>query len=118
MNLYDKYGGSATVSRVVTAFYGEVLRRPHLRAYFDGVPMQRLMDHQVRFMSAALGKAPSGYNGRTMAAAHSGMRISAEHFGEVGAILQEALRKAGMEEEDLKAVMTTVAGLQAQIVGT
>ena len=118
MNLYDKYGGNATVSRAVTNFYGEVLRRPHLRAYFQGVPMPKLIEHQVRFMSQVLGKTPSAYNGRTMAAAHGGLKITAEHFAEVGGILENALRHAGMEEADLKVAMGAVAQLQGQVVST
>lgn len=51
MNLYDKYGDSATVSQVVTGFYGDVMHRQHLRAYSEGVPMAKLIEHQVRFMS-------------------------------------------------------------------
>lgn len=115
MSLFDKYGGSATVSKIVTAFYGEVLKRPHLRAYFNGVPMPKLIEHQVRFMSMVLGKVPSAYNGRAMDAAHARLHITPEHFAEVGAILGAALRKAGMEEQDLDTVMTAVAQLQGQI---
>ena len=116
MNLYDKYGGTATISRIVTDFYGEVLRRPHLRAYFDGVPMPRLIQHQVRFMSDVLGKTPRVYNGRAMAAAHGQLKITAEHFAEVGGILEAGLRKAGMAEEDLKTVMAAVVRLQPDVV--
>lgn len=116
MNLYDKYGGSATLSRIVTDFYGEVLRRPHLRAYFEGVPMPQLVQHQVRFMSDVLGRTPRAYSGRTMNAAHARLKITAEHFGEVGAILEAGLRKAGMAEEDLKTVMAAVVRLQGDVV--
>lgn len=118
MNLYDKYGGAATVTKAVTGFYSEVMRRPHLRTYFDGVPMPQLIQHQVRFMSMVLGKTPSPYNGRAMNAAHGRLNVTAAHFAEVGAILEATLRKAGMEEDDLKTVMAAVAQLESQVVGS
>jgi hemoglobin len=103
---------------VVTDFYGGVLRQSHLKAYFEGVALPHLIQHQVRFISAVLGQTPSAYNGRKMAAAHGSLKITAAHFAEVGAILEAALRKAGMEEADLSTVMSAVAGLQSDVVGT
>jgi hemoglobin len=116
MSLYQKYGGNAAISRLVADFYREVLARPHLKAYFAGVPLPRLIQHQVRFLSHVLGQTPSAYNGRTMAAAHGRLQISAQDFAEVGQILSDTLAKAGMEAEDLRAVMADVASLQSAIV--
>lgn len=116
MTLYEKYGGNATVSRLVADFYREVLSRPHLKAYFAGVPLPRLIQHQVRFLSHVLGQTPTAYGGRTMAEAHSRAQITAQHFAEVGQILSDTLQKAGMEADDLRKVMADVAALQADIV--
>lgn len=116
MTLYEKYGGNATVSRLVADFYREVLARPHLKAYFAGVPLPRLIQHQVRFISHVLGQTPSAYNGRTMALAHGAVQISAQDFAEVGQILAETLKKAGMEADDLRKVMADVAALEPAIV--
>ena len=117
MNLFQKYGGTSTVSRIVTDFYRDVLTQPHLKSYFDGVPLQRLIQHQVRFMSQVMGQVPSAYNGRAMDEAHQRLNISGTHFAEVAQILENVLRKAGMEPADLLKVMSAVASLQSSVVG-
>jgi len=53
--LFDKYGGFATVSRIVSAFYDEVLESEQLRPYFRGLDMRRLVDHQTKFIAALMG---------------------------------------------------------------
>lgn len=45
MNLFEKYGGVPTVSRIVSRFYREVLERPTLRPYFEGVDMALSLIH-------------------------------------------------------------------------
>lgn len=116
MTLYEKYGGNAAVSRMVADFYREVLARPHLKAYFAGVPLPQLIQHQVRFLSHVLGQTPSAYSGRTMGAAHGKLQITAQHFAEVGQILSDTLQKAGMQADDLRQVMAAVSALQPAIV--
>ena len=118
MNLFEKYGGTPTVSKVVTNFYGKIMSRPHLKAYFAGVPLPKLIQHQVRFMSMVMGQAPSAYNGQSMDKAHQRLGITAEHFGEVAQILESCLNEAGMAADDLAAVMAAVASLQGAVVST
>lgn len=118
MTLFQKYGGTATVSRLVTDFYREVLARPHLKAHFDGVPLPKLIQHQVRFISGVLGQVPSAYNGRSMAEAHGRLNISAQDFAEVAQIFSDTLSKAGMDPADLQKVMSDVAALQHDVVAT
>jgi hemoglobin len=116
MNLFEKYGGTPTVSKVVTNFYGKILSRPHLKAYFAGVPLPKLIQHQVRFMSQVMGQTPGTYNGQSMDMAHQRLNITAAHFGEVAQILETCLNEAGMAAEDLATVMTAVASLQNAVV--
>jgi truncated hemoglobin YjbI len=116
MNLFDKYGGAPTISKIVTNFYGKILSRPHLKAYFAGVPLPKLIQHQVRFMSQVMGQTPSAYNGRAMDLAHERLNITAAHFGEVAQILEACLHEAGMAADDLASVMAAVASLQDALV--
>lgn len=116
MSLFQKYGGSATVSRIVTGFYSDVYKRPHLRAYFDGVALPQLIQHQVRFVSLVMGQTPSAYGGRSMAEAHGQLKITEAHFAEVADILEANLSKAGVEEADLRTLMAAVADLRHDVV--
>ena len=118
MNLFQKYGGTPTMSKIVTSFYGQVYSRPHLKIYFDGVPLPKLIQHQVRFMSMVMGQTPSAYSGQAMDRAHQRLNISARHFAEVAQILADILRGAGMEPADLETVMAAVAGLESAVVGS
>lgn len=116
MTLFDKYGGVPTVSRIVSAFYREVLNRPTLKPYFEGVDMPRLINHQVKFISHVLGQPASVYEGRALGAAHGGLRITGAAFAEVAEILGQTLAEAGMEAADIETVMGAVAGARSAIV--
>ena len=116
MTLFEKYGGVPTVSRIVSRFYREVLERPALQPYFEGVDMRRLIDHQVKFISHVLGQPASVYEGRTLGAAHGHLGITAAAFAEVADILQKVLVEAGMEPADVATVMAAVAGSRGAIV--
>ena len=116
MTLFEKYGGVPTVSRIVSKFYREVLNRPLLKPYFQGVDMPRLINHQVKFISHVLGQPASVYDGRALGAAHGGLRITGEAFGEVAQILRSTLSEAGMDPADVDQVMEAVAGARGAIV--
>jgi len=47
--LYDKYGGFATVNKLVQALYAKIAESKILAPYFDDIDMQKLMDHQTKF---------------------------------------------------------------------
>ena len=116
MTLFEKYGGVPTVSRIVSKFYRQVLTRPLLKPDVQGVDMTRLINHQVKFISHVLGQPASVYDGRTLGAAHGGLRITGEAFGEVAQILRTTLSEAGMEPADVNQVMEAVAGARGAIV--
>ena len=116
MNLFEKYGGVDTVSQIVHAFYREVVRRPTLKPYFEGVDLLRLIDHQVHFMSYLLGQPANFYTGRQMKVAHQPLRITPEAFEEVGQILADCLTQAGMAAEDIEQVLGQLTAIRADVV--
>ncbi|MGA1285970.1 MAG: group I truncated hemoglobin [Rubrivivax sp.] len=118
MTLFDKYGGVRTVKGVVSAFYRDVMASPSLRPYFEGVDLPRLIEHQVKFISHVMGQPASVYEGRTLEAAHQGLRISPQAFGEVAAILEKVLRNAGVEDADVATIMSTVAAARPSVVAS
>jgi hemoglobin len=116
MTLFEKYGGVPTVSRIVSAFYRDVLSRPTLAQYFEGIDKLRLIDHQVAFISHVLGQPASVYEGRALGTAHMAVGITDDAFTEVAQVLRSTLEDAAMAPGDIDAVMAVVADTRAAIV--
>ncbi len=114
--LFDKYGGVPVVTDIVRDFYKRVLRRPNLRRYFEGINTERLIIHQVAFVSVAMGKMPSSYVGRSMRDAHFGRGISTASFELIVELLCDAMRAAGVTDPDLQTIAATVNRYKSQIV--
>ncbi len=114
-SLYAKYGGEKTVSALVQDFYRRILETESLVPYFADLDMSKLMDHQTKFLSMALG-GPSEYTGRQLKEAHSKLDVTEGAFGEVATILQETLEDAGVLAEDVAAIMGIVGGTKGDIV--
>lgn len=114
-SIFDKYGGFATISKIVRDFYKEIGNSAALKPYFEGANLERLIDHQTKFMSQVLG-GPAQYDGRELAAAHARLKISEAAFAEVASILQEVLEDHNMEDDDVAKVMAIVGSVKDQIV--
>jgi hemoglobin len=113
--LFDKYGGFATVSSIVRDFYKEVIASPTLKHHFENIQMDRLIDHQTKFIASVLGSSDL-YSGKTMTIAHRNLNISSSEFAEVANILKETLEDAGVEDVDVATIISIVASLKDTIV--
>ena len=113
--LYDKYGGFATVNKLVQTFYGKVAESEDLAPYFEGVDVQNLMDHQTKFFSEILG-GPVNYTGRQLKSVHAKIAITEESFSEAADLLEETLEDLDVEEDDIETIMEIVAGVKSDIV--
>lgn len=118
MTLFDKYGGTPTVSSVVKAFYKDILQNPRLKPYFSGVATEKLIHHQIIFISQLLGKPVNEKlnNDRAMKMVHAGKRISESAFLEVTEVLKNVLVVHQMEKDDIAAVMSLILGFKSAIV--
>lgn len=114
-SLYQKYGGAPTISSIVHNFYSKINETEELSKYFSNIDMDRLMKHQVDFLSKALG-GPDNYQGKQLTAIHKPLKIDDSSFNLVGELLQESLEEAGMDDEDIKAVMAYVISLKSTVV--
>lgn len=114
-NLFDKYGGFATVSHIVRAFYKEINASKALKPYFGGVNMETLISHQTKLLSQILG-GPSTYSGRELGQAHAFLNVTESAFIEVADILQEVLEDSGVEDEDVVTIMGIIGSFKSQIV--
>lgn len=113
--LYDKYGGFATVNKLVQALYAKIAESKILAPYFEGIDMQKLMDHQTKFFSGILG-GPVEYTGRELKGAHARLAITEDAFSEVLELLEETLEDMNIEDADVETIMEIVGGVKSDIV--
>ncbi len=115
--LYERFGGLEAVARLVFAFYDRVLQSKQLAPYFAGVDMRRLIDHQVKFLSSAMG-GPASHTNAQLSAVHARLRIDDPAFDEMIGLLGETLRTFGLAEADMDLVLSNVRAHRAQIIGS
>ncbi len=95
-SLYQKLGGMPAVNLAVDKFYDKVLADGRIKHFFAGVDMDRMRDHQKKFLTFAFG-GTTAYDGRNMREAHvrlvEQMGLDDSHFDAVvenlGAVLSE-----------------------------
>lgn len=113
--LFQKLGGRPAVEAVVKEFYKRVLADAQLAGFFKNTDMEFQVQQQINFFSMALG-GPNEYNGRNMKDAHNDLGITETHFDKVAGHLVDALKWAGVGQEDIDAVVGLVAPLKNDIV--
>ena len=113
--LFEKYGGFSTISRIVSAFYDQVLDAPDLARYFAGTDMRRLVDHQTKFIAAIMG-GPASYSNEQLERVHARMNISEADYLAVVAVLRETLEDFDVEESDIATICNDVMARKRFIV--
>jgi hemoglobin len=115
-SLFEDLGGAPAIGAVVDEFYARVLADATLAPMFDGIDVQQLRWHQVKFFMFALG-GPNEYRGRSLREAHAGMNITEAQFGAVAGHLSAALAACGVPGPMIETVIGQVAQLQGDVVG-
>lgn len=113
--IFERYGGFAKVSRVVSAFYGSILRSPVLRPYFAGVDMGTLIDHQTRFVASLMG-GPASFTNEHLARVHARLNVTDEAFDEMVRIMRETLEDHDYDESDISVVHANLVNRRSYIV--
>jgi len=114
--LYDKYGGTPTMKILVREFYKQARVNPKVGHFFTQLNMEKLIDHQVQFLSFVLGKPARVYEGRELAVAHHPLNISDADFDEIGRLLVNTLQTGGVTTDDIKLIMGVVLDIRDEIV--
>lgn len=113
--LYEKYGGFASISRVVMAFYDRLLDSEEVGSFFDNVDLKRLIDHQTKFVVYLL-DGPAEYTGDRLAQLHSHLKIEGRHFDEMKRLLGETLLDHDFTQEDCAKVLKEIEARRGRIV--
>lgn len=115
LTIYDRYGGFATIRRVVSSFYDKVLDSTELAPYFEKVEMRRLIDHQTRFIASVTG-GPASYTDDHLRRIHAPMQIHREHFLALVTLLRETLEDMDFEAADVAYVERQLLDREIAIV--
>lgn len=114
--LFEKYGGFSMVSRVVSAFYDQVLDMPDLARYFADTDMRRLVDHQTKFIASVMG-GPASYSNEQLERVHANMDIKEKDYLAVVDVLRETLEDFDVDESDIAAICNELIRRKHYIVG-
>lgn len=114
--LFEKYGRFSSFQQLTRDFYTKVLDSQQLKHYFISVDMERLIDHQTRFLCYVLGGPKYNFDEKALVQAHANLGISHSEFDEVVELLSETLEDAGVQSEDLKTIVHMLESYRGHIV--
>jgi len=97
--IFERNGGFAKLSQVVSSFYDKMLDSPITSPYFANVDMRRLIDHQTKFIAFLMG-GPASYTNDHLERVHVGLGVTEAAFNEAVALLAETLEDFGFSDED------------------
>ena len=113
--IFERYGGFAKVSQMVTSFYDKMIDSSVTGPYFTDVDMKRLIDHQTKFFSAVMG-GPASFTTDHLERVHARLGITEEAFQEAVTLLGQTLQEFNLAPEDLNAVKNEVIRCKSYIV--
>jgi len=113
--IFERYGGFATASKVVMAFYEKILDSDITGPYFDDVDMPRLMDHQTKFVASVMG-GPASYTDEMLKQLHRRLNVTDEAFDEMATIFRDTLVEFSMAEEDIETMTREILSRRGVIV--
>ena len=114
--LYDRLGGQPAIQAVVDDFIGNVAADSRINGRFAGMNMARLKRLLVEQICEATG-GPCTYTGRSMKAAHAGMRITDAEFGALVEDLVKSLDKFKVPAREKQELLAALGGMKGDIVG-
>lgn len=115
LSYYAQLGGAATIRQAVDRLYGLIGADDSLIRYFDHVHLPTLKAHMAALLTMALG-GPGGYEGRDLAEAHHGLKITERDYATVGGYLTAVLRELDAGTEIVAAVTEILTAVRGQIV--
>lgn len=113
--LFETYGGFASVSKIVSAFYDKVLDSERLSRFFVKVDMRRLIDHQTKFIASIMG-GPASFTDDALQRAHAKLGITHDDFAEAVELLIETLEDFDVADEDIEHLRQIVMRAEGLIV--
>ena len=116
-SIFERYGGFAVISRIVSTFYEKMLSSPLLSPYFAKTDMKRLIDHQTKFISSLMG-GPASYTAEHIERVHAHLGITEDAFMESMELMTETLEDHELESEDIQTVEDEMMSYKNFVVRT
>ncbi len=105
--MFERYGGFVKISRVVSAFYDKALDSPILSPYFENSNMQRIIDHQTKFIASLMG-GPASFTNEELSRVHKNLNINREAFSEMAELFCETLEDFDFDGNDIDDVANAI----------
>jgi hemoglobin len=103
-SIFDRNGGFASIRKVVSSFYDEVLASPNLSHHFAHIDMRSLISHQTQFMSYVMGGPGASYTDDALQRVHAPLHITRAELEEMRRLLRETLEDHGFSPADIAAI--------------
>lgn len=116
MTIFERYGGFATIRKVVVSFYDRVLDSPTISHHFAAIDMRALIQHQTAFITYLTGGPGVNYTDDALERVHAPLHITADEFDEMRLLLRETLEDHGFDSEDVASVEKQILARQPVIV--
>ena len=113
--LFDDLGGRAGIDRIADGIVTLYMSDPRLAADFDNINPDRLRSRLGSYLCVIAG-GPCVYKGRSMAAAHKGLKIDEAGFDAVAEDLEIVMTRDGIPNWTQNRLMARLAPLAHQIV--
>ena len=113
--MFERYGGLPFVSRFVLSFYDRVLECTELAPFFADVDMQRLVEHQAKFISSVMG-GPASYSGAALRESHHHLQIDDHAFDLMIGLFRSALEESDIADVDVEVIMADLNSHRVHIV--
>jgi len=115
-SLYDRLGGKPAITAVVDDFIGNVVGDTRINRRFADANIPQLKTMLVDQICQATG-GPCTYTGRTMKAAHAGMKIASGEFDALVEDLIKSLDKFRVGAREKNELLGALGGMKGDIVG-
>ena len=113
--LYDRLGGAARVTSVVSRTVERAAHDPRTRRSFEGVKLAALSDSIAQHI-CSLADGGCRYEGETMKNSHRDLKIVASEFDALVTLLREELDRAGVDAGAKNDLLRLLAPMKRDIV--
>ena len=107
-SLYDRLGGSESISEIITVLYRRLWADPRIGGFWKGHSNDskaKEISAVIEFVCQATG-GPTTYWGRDMRTSHEGLVINERDWAVFSKIATEAMRECGVPEKERDEVLT------------